>query len=231
MKPQTQASVLLVELIVVFGLLLCTTLAINISGVDTYLADLFYGLEGNHWQLKNSWITSVLIHKGGKYFSIFLLLVVISLWVSSYFIFSLAAWKNRFRYVVIASISGSLLVSIGKTLSNISCPWDFSRYGGSLEYISLLDQLWIRNGSHCFPAGHASAGFAWVSLYFLGRQLRSSWRWWGLAAALMLGVIFGISQQLRGAHFISHDLWSFGTCWIVSLIFYHKILKPYELSR
>lgn len=233
MKSQSIAlhRALLIESSMVFGLLLCATLIIEISGMDARLADVFYGWEGDQWQLKNAWVTAILIHKGGKYFSILLLLVFISLLVSSYLNSSLATWKYRFRYVLVASISGALLVSIGKTLSNISCPWDFSRYGGSLEYISLLEQLWVRNGSHCFPAGHASAGFAWVSLYFLGRHLRAAWRWWGLVAALLLGTIFGVSQQLRGAHFISHDLWSFGICWMVSLICYHTILKPYELPR
>lgn len=233
MKSQSVAlnRALLIESIMVFGLLLCATLAIEISGMDTHLADIFYGWEDNQWQLKNAWVTSVLIHKYGKYLSILLLLVVISLWTSSYFISSLAVWKYRLRYVLIASISGALLVSIGKSLSNISCPWDFSRYGGSLEYIPLLEQLWVRNGSHCFPAGHASAGFAWVSLYFVGRHLHATWRWWVLAGALLLGTIFGVSQQLRGAHFISHDLWSFGTCWMVSLICYHTLLKSYELSQ
>lgn len=233
MKSQYIAfdRVLLIESIIVFGLLLCATLAIEAAGADAYLADVFYSWEGNQWQLKNAWVTSVLIHKGGKYLSILLLLLALLLWFSSHFIPSLTTWKNRFRYVLVASISSALLVSIGKSLSNISCPWDFSRYGGSVEYIPLLEQFLVRNGSYCFPAGHVSAGFAWVSFYFVGRHLRATWRWWGLAAALLLGVIFGLSQQLRGAHFISHDLWSFGTCWMVSLICYHTILKPYELSQ
>lgn len=233
MKLQSIAfdRILLIESIIVFGLLLCATLAIEAAGTDAYLADVFYSWEGNQWQLKNAWVTSVLIHKGGKYLSILLLLLVLSLWFSSHFIPSLTTWENRFRYVLVASILSALLVGVGKSLSNISCPWDFARYGGSLEYIPLLEQFGVRNGSHCFPAGHASAGFAWVPLYFVGRHLRTTWRWWGLAAALLLGVIFGVSQQLRGAHFISHDLWSFGTCWMVSLICYHTTLKPYELSR
>jgi len=233
MKSQSTASsrALLIESNVVLGLLLCATLVVETFNVDARLADIFYSWEGDTWKFKNAWITAVLIHMGGKYLSIAFLLIVISLWISSFFISTLKAWKYRFCYVLVASISGTILVSIGKSLSNISCPWDFSRYGGSLEYIPLLEQLWVRNGSHCFPAGHASAGFAWVSLYFLGRHLHTAWRWGGLAAALLLGTIFGVSQQLRGAHFISHDPWSFGTCWMVSLICYHTILKPYERSR
>lgn len=32
----------------------------------------------------------------------------------------------------------------------------------------------------------------------------------------MLGLTFGITQQLRGAHFLSHDLWSAALCWAIA---------------
>ncbi len=38
---------------------------------------------------------------------------------------------------------------------------------------------------------------------------------------LVAGLIFGISQQLRGAHFLSHDLWSLTICWLVALGFFY----------
>ena len=71
----------------------------------------------------------------------------------------------------------------------------------------------------CFPAGHSSAGFAWVSLYFFALPVRPAWRWRGLAVGLVAGCVFGAAQQLRGAHFLSHDLWTLATCWTVSLLF------------
>jgi membrane-associated PAP2 superfamily phosphatase len=32
-----------------------------------------------------------------------------------------------------------------------------------------------------------------------------------------LGLLFGFSQQLRGAHFLSHDLWTLAICWGTAL--------------
>jgi membrane-associated PAP2 superfamily phosphatase len=72
----------------------------------------------------------------------------------------------------------------------------------------------------CFPAGHSSAGFAWVSLYFFALLARPAWRWRGLAVGLVAGGVFGLAQQLRGAHFLSHDLWTLATCWALSLGLY-----------
>src|SRR3546814_7721096 len=65
----------------------------------------------------------------------------------------------------------------------------------------------------CFPAGHASAGYAWVALFFFFGGTRPQWRWKGLVAGLCAGLVFGVSQQLRGAHFASHDAWTLMVCW------------------
>ncbi len=222
---------LLLSLGLMLAALIFISVIFEITNTDQKLADLIYQWEGNQWHLKNEWITAVVIHKGGRYFSIALLLVVAALLLLSYIFPVLAAWKNRLQYLLVAAISGSLIVSVGKIMTKISCPWDFSRYGGAQEYLPLIEQLWVRNGNQCFPAGHASAGFAWVALYFVGRHCRSPWRWPALFFALSMGIIFGISQQLRGAHFISHDLWSFGICWMVSFICYEVMLKPYESAQ
>lgn len=218
----------MVSIIKWLTVLLLLTAMIEFFKADQYLADTIYRFEGNTWQLRNALITETVIHKGGKYFSIALAVCVLAMLCASYLTSGLGSWRYRLRYLFVASVIGSLMVSIGKAISNISCPWDFERYGGSLNYLSLMEQLWVRNGSHCFPAGHASAGFAWVAIYFVGLHTNSIWRWWGLGFGLGLGLIFGVSQQLRGAHFLSHDVWSFGVCWMVSLIFYHLLLKPYE---
>jgi len=72
----------------------------------------------------------------------------------------------------------------------------------------------------CFPAGHSSAGFAWVSLYFFALLVHPAWRWRGLAVGLVAGGVFGLAQPLRGAPFLSHDLWTLATCWAISLGLY-----------
>jgi len=219
---------LLLSAIKFLGILLLISLLIELTELDRTLADFIYQWEGNYWRLKDEWITATLIHKVGKYFSITMLLIVLAVLTMSHFITALAGWKSRLLYLLMSTLLSTLTVSLGKSISHISCPWDFSRYGGTLEYLSLMEQLWIRNGSQCFPAGHASAGFAWLSLYFVGRHTNACWRWSALAFALLMGCLFGISQQLRGAHFLSHDIWSFGICWMVSFICYELMLKPYE---
>ena len=37
-----------------------------------------------------------------------------------------------------------------------------------------------------------------------------------LAAALGAGLLLGLAQQMRGAHFMSHTLWTAWICWTVA---------------
>lgn len=95
-----------------------------------------------------------------------------------------------------------------KQVTGVHCPWDLVRYGGSA--------LPGDAGGACFPAGHAAGGYAWVALAFV--PATRAGRRAGLGVGLAAGLVFGIDQQLRGAHFLSHDLWSAALCWTVALI-------------
>jgi membrane-associated PAP2 superfamily phosphatase len=90
-------------------------------------------------------------------------------------------------------------------------------FGGAASYVS--HWAWgVRDGGTggCFPAGHASAGFAFVGGFFAFRQAlpKTARRW--LAGAMAAGLVFGLAQQVRGAHCMSHTFWTAWLCWTVA---------------
>ncbi|HDS1220095.1 phosphatase PAP2 family protein [Stenotrophomonas sp. TWI169] len=200
------------------------------GGADQWLADHLFRLEGGRWALQDAWFTRSLVHRGGKWFSTAAALVVILL--------SFHHWRRgrdrtlrwALLYVVIALALGTGGVSLLKSLVPMDCPWDLLRYGGHQPYIGLFSHRPADMPmTACFPAGHASAGYAWLSLYFFALLWRPAWRWTGLALGLGSGLLFGISQQLRGAHFLSHDLATALLCWLLSLGLY--VLVRHHLDR
>jgi len=207
-----------------FALFVILALSIELGGVDMWLADKFYAWEGGTWALKNAWLTSAIIHNAGKHLSLLIALFILLAFISTYFSQRFRQYRRELLYLLLAAGGGSLLISILKDITHVSCAWDFSRYGGDREYATVFIQMLQRKGHNCFPAGHASGGYAWLAFYFLGIHLNSKWRWAGLALACTVGLIFGISQQLRGAHFISHDLWTLGICWFFSLFVFKLML-------
>lgn len=200
---------------------LATSAVLMVGGGDQWLADQFYRMQGHHWVLQNAWATSQLIHKGGKWLSAAATLLAIVLCFHAWRHERAAAWRWPLLYLVLAVALGTGVVSLLKSVTNMDCPWDLARYGGLREYVGLFAARpqGMPRGV-CFPAGHSSAGFAWVSLYFFALLVRPAWRWRGLAVGLVAGGVFGVAQQLRGAHFLSHDLWTLATCWTVSLLLF-----------
>ncbi|MGY8564969.1 phosphatase PAP2 family protein [Paracidovorax citrulli] len=188
---------------------------------DQWLADLLYRLQGHQWLLQDAWATRQLIHKGGKWLSAAAALLAMLLCFHAWRHDRAAAWRWPLLYLVLAVALGTGLVSLLKSATNMDCPWDLARYGGLRDYVGLFTVRppGMPRGA-CFPAGHSSAGFAWVSLYFFALLVRPAWRWRGLAVGLVAGGVFGAAQQLRGAHFLSHDLWTLATCWTVSLLLF-----------
>jgi membrane-associated PAP2 superfamily phosphatase len=54
-----------------------------------------------------------------------------------------------------------------------------------------------------------------------------------LLIAVLAGLILGLSQQMRGAHFMSHTLWTAWLCWTVgwtSHLVYHLLLSKQTAS-
>lgn len=191
------------------------------GGGDQWLADHLYRLQGGHWQLKDAWLMQTLLHRGGKWFSTAAALVVMLL----YFHHGRFSRDRRLRagllYLVFTLAVATASVSVLKSITHMDCPWDLARYGGTHPFIGLLQARPDGLGDgKCFPAGQASAGYGWLGLYFFALLWRPAWRWTGLAVGLAAGLVLGGAQQLRGAHFASHDLWTLMVCWGVALGLY-----------
>ncbi|KAB7764595.1 phosphatase PAP2 family protein [Xanthomonas maliensis] len=207
--------------------LLCVLLLSGLlmgAGGDQWIADSLYRLEGGHWLLKDYWFTSGVIHHVGKWLSTGAAISVLVLAIVAWCKPGLRALRWPATYLVSAIAVSTSLVSLLKSWTGMDCPWDLSRYGGTRAMIGLFESRHGLAASGCFPAGHASAGYAWVALYFFALALRPAWRFAGLFVGLAAGLIFGIAQQLRGAHFLSHDLWSLAVCWLTALALYAVML-------
>lgn len=130
------------------------------------------------------------------------------------------AADRRALIVVLATLaSGPVLIGLGKSVTNVFCPSEIVRYGGDVPYVSVTEcfppgQRPARRG-HCFPAGHASGGFALVSLAGLARSRRGRLR--GVAAGVLLGSTMGLYQMLKGAHYLSHTVVTALVTWLVFL--------------
>jgi membrane-associated PAP2 superfamily phosphatase len=59
-----------------------------------------------------------------------------------------------------------------------------------------------------------------LAIYFAFRADHPRQASLGLVLGLVLGTLMGWTQMMRGAHFMSHNLWSLWVVWMVLLTLY-----------
>lgn len=117
------------------------------------------------------------------------------------------------RWTAAATVATLLAVPALKRLSATSCPWDVVDYGGAVPWVSHWAWTVVDGGpGHCFPSGHAVTAFAFLVPALAGRRAHPRAARRALAAVLAAGFAFGAVQMLRGAHYLSHVLWSGWLC-------------------
>ena len=133
-------------------------------------------------------------------------------------------WPARRERLVALGTTALLLLGVPglKHFSSTSCPWDLTEFGGSHPFVSHWRAGLADGGpGHCFPSGHAVAAFAFLSVYFLWRRQRPHAARPVLVVVMALGLAFGWAQLARGAHFVSHTLWSAWLCWTACMVADH----------
>ena len=195
---------------------LAALLAWDASGADLAVTRLFASARG--FALRDSVWTATLLHDGGRLLAWMLLvaMVVAALRAPRGRPPALPGRAERWRWLGVTLLC-LLVVPLLKRLSSTSCPWDLAEFGGTARYVSHWAYGQFDGGpGHCFPSGHAVAAFAFFGLYFQwrGHDARRARRW--LALVLGAGLLFGVAQLARGAHHISHTLWSAWVCWALS---------------
>ncbi len=207
-----------VPLLLLIGFLVC----FELTDADLMLQDHFYNVSTGHWWIDaKEPVGRALFYNGPKAL----------LWIVGLTTIVFAAGPARWRVgwglsrpaLALALLSLAtipLLAGLGKRSIGLHCPSDLVRYGGNAPCEKLFSPRATTSQpdkrSGCFPAGHASGGFALWGLISLRNDRR--WRRLVIATGLGLGWWMGGYQMLKGAHFISHTLVTLLLAWLVVLI-------------
>lgn len=192
------------------------------TDLDLRFSDPFYDAIHRIWPAKHSWWAETLIHRRGRDLVMVTGLGALVGWAVSFFSSRLRPRRRALLFFALSIGLCTGTVALGKELTNRHCPWDYQRYGGEVPYARLFEDSpqACSDGGRCFPAGHAAGGFAMMNGYFLFYGYRRRAALSALLGGLGLGSLFAYGQLVRGAHFVSHNLWSAAICWYVGLILY-----------
>ncbi|VVS90676.1 phosphatase PAP2 family protein [Desulfoluna spongiiphila] len=125
--------------------------------------------------------------------------------------------RQRCLMMILALSVVPLTIASLKDVTNIYCPSQIERYGGDRPYVKLFEPYPAAcrscDSGRCFPAGHASGGFALMVLTHVFRKKRHKMA--GLVTGLALGWVMGGYQMMKGAHFLSHTVVTMVAAWIL----------------
>lgn len=192
------------------GLLVGTLVVGETTLLDLALQDHLYDPATRTWLVDAlAPVPRLLLYDGPKVLIIALGVALIVLLAGP------ARWRTRLgldraRLAAAVAVMAVVPAFVGfiKARSDVFCPAQLTRYGGTQEQRRPFtprppEEASARRG-HCWPAGHASGGFALVGLALLART--PAGRRTGLAIGMAAGWTMGAYQILKGAHFLSHTL-------------------------
>lgn len=203
--PATSRSVVLLS----FAALLLTLVVSGFTNLDFLVQDRLFDTPTQSWLWdKDEPVARVFLYTGPK-------IALASLAAAS--LIALMAsfrwdWARRRRRGLALLLISLIIVpaTIGalKTATNVACPTRSDRYGGNVPTVALFerypDGARPQERQRCFPAGHASGGFALFALVFLFEGQAARRR--AVAAALVIGGTMAAYKMAIGDHFLSHTL-------------------------
>ena len=209
---------------------LCAVLALETyTDIDIYLQNKCFNYEGHEWLInpaRHKQLTIFFYDGLKRSLVIFAVLCLFNL-ILSVKLKNLRNYNHFCLTMLLSFIFIPVIVAGAKYFTNVYCPYQLDIYNGLYPFVRVLESYptdFIQpKPGRCFPAGHATAGFAFLGLYyaFRSKPLKIT----GLCLGLTLGWTAGIYQMLRGQHFLSHTLFSMIAALTLIVIINHLVMK------
>jgi membrane-associated PAP2 superfamily phosphatase len=194
----------------------------DVTDLDRAITRLFFDAGRGTFPLTNAWWLKIALHDAvrtvGGVAALALLAVAATAWLAPR-LRAAHARRHELAFMACAAVLSAAAIVAMKHYSAHACPWDIAEFGGLVPYRELLGRHEALDPIQgCFPAAHPLVGYAWLCVGFAlvpsaphaARHL--AW------AALTAGTIAGAVQVVRGAHFVSHVLWTAWAVWFVNLV-------------
>jgi membrane-associated PAP2 superfamily phosphatase len=196
------------------------------TALDMAVQDWFFQGQPHQWMVNAKNPTGrMLFYTGPKVLLAVFGGILLLIWAGSFRFNNLRPYRAKALFLVLSLAVVPSVISVLKSTTNVYWPDQLERYGGDKPYVKVFESYpesyhQTKRG-YGFPAGHASGGFALMSLWFVFETRRG--KALGLSTGLALGWIMGLYQMAKGAHFLSHTLVTMLGAWLMILILYRAV--------
>lgn len=209
------------QLLATSGLLLAALALFEFTNIDLLLQDRLYLQQAHRWLVDaRNPVWRFLLYDGIKGALILMGIGVLISYAASFRSAKLHPLRRRLLVLLLAMSFVPLLIAGLKDFTNVYCPYQLARYDGDKPYVKVFESyppdFKQTDRGRGFPAGHASGGFALMSLYFFFHQKKHQIIGWLFGFAI--GWAMGLYQMAKGAHFLSHTVVTMLGAWLIILI-------------
>ena len=209
------------QIIITAFLLIAVIALFQFTNLDILIQNFFYNFESKSWLIdKNEPILKFFLYDGMK---IFLIAIAVGILFSLIFLRKnkiIQEYKKGLIIVLLAAFFIPLFIGSLKAISNTPCPCNIVNFNGKYPDIKVFDSYpkdFVQpSKAKCWPAGHASGGFALMALFFLFKTPINQKR--ALIIGLVVGWSMGTYKMLLGDHFLSHTIITMMMAWLIILI-------------
>lgn len=204
--------------------LIITVVFFGVSGTDIWVQNHFYNPITQQWLIDHDEpVLKFIFYDGIKRLIIIVDVVILITLIIGWKMPSLALYRKGLVIVLLSGIFVPVVVGSFKALTNLPCPKNLEIYGGNYPHTCVWEKYpksFCQQGKiKCWPAGHASGGFALLSLIYLFRTRKA--KIIAGTSAMAIGWSMGTYKMLIGDHFLSHTFITMMMAWfIISLIVY-----------
>ncbi len=194
-------------------LILIALLAPFTPQIDLAIEHYFY--TDGHFQSNNF---LYIIHTFGVVPGWILALGALTLFILSFIYPKLKAWRPFILLPLLTMLIGAGLI-IDRSFKEHwgrPRPKQIIEFGGIQPFRPFYKPNFFEQPepSKSFPSGHASMGFLFFSLFFVGLRLKKPWVFWtGFMLTLVLGSLLGYARMAQGGHFFSDVIMSAAIMW------------------
>ena len=206
------------SLVTAVVLLAGATALFECTPIDLLVQDLFFSFDTGRWLVDaDNPLLRLIFYSGMKKAIIGVGVLAIIGIVLSFFREKMRPWRQGLVVFILSLALVPLLVAGSKQFTNVYCPSQIQRYDGVYPYVKIFENypedFHPRHRGKCFPAGHATGGFAFMALFFVFKKRRA--RILGWASGFFLGWTMGLYQMFKGAHYLSHTVATMLLAWII----------------
>jgi len=208
------------QIVLTAVILLLSIIFFGISTFDIQIQDFFFHPRTHTWYLNGDIEPyHFLFYSGIKKLLIF---IAVCFLIALLFFHKkplIQTYKKGIIIVILSAIFVPIAVGALKKTTNMPCPKHEIRYGGDRLRTAVWQSYPPKYASKkkiaCWPAGHASGGFALMSLFFLFKRRRN--KYIALFFALIVGWSMGSYKMIIGDHFFSHTWITMVLAWLIIL--------------